>query len=73
MKRFIVGLMVLVLVNIAVTVIGWVDSRDKLDHIEENYISRSDSLLRSVQKREDRIDNWYRNHEQVSISDIYWE
>lgn len=73
MKKFIVGLMVLVVLNIAVTVVGWKDIRVEQDHIEEYYILKNDSLLRAVDRREENIDNWYRNHENVSISDIYWE
>lgn len=73
MKKFINGLIVLVLLNIAVTVVGWKDIRGKQDHIEECYILKNDSLLRAVDRREENIDNWYRNHEDVSISEIYWE
>ena len=73
MKKCIVGLMVLVLLNITLTVISWKDVRDKQDHIEEYYILKNDSLLRVVDRREENIDNWYRNNGKVNIDEIYWQ
>lgn len=73
MKKFIVGLMVLVVLNIAVTVVEWKDIRDKQDHIEEYYILKNDSLLRVVDRREENINNWYRNNPKANIDEIYWK
>lgn len=73
MKKYIVGLMVLVVLNIAVTVVGWKDIRGEQDHIRDYYILKSDSLVRSVSEREEKINNWYRNNPKANIDEIYWE
>jgi hypothetical protein len=72
MKKFIIGLMVLVLVNISLTVVSWRDIREKQDHIESSYVLKNDSLIRSIERREENINNWYRNNPDAEIDEIYW-